>query len=197
MFKKMLAIMVSVLLIAAPCWSAVEVKDDGATVGIANSINFTGSAVTLSNSVAAVTLNDLDSGTVDGTVIGGNDPAAGTFTTLTADTSMTLGSQTITSFGSVVSPWTDQGTTTTLNAAPTLVIATHSSGDLFATGFTVGTGDLTFGQGAKIDGDSNNYIKLIEASDTLSFYFDTNDVIVDFKFNSPSAQAAPPLISSC
>ena len=75
--------------------------------------------------------------------------------------------------------WTNGGLTTTLDAAPTKFIATHSSGDFFATGFTVDTGDITFGQGGKIDGDTNGTIKLIEASDTLSFIFSGTTIQLD------------------
>jgi hypothetical protein len=75
--------------------------------------------------------------------------------------------------------WTNSGLTTTLDAAPTKFIATHSSGDFSATGFTVGTGDITFANGQKIDGDTDATIKLIEASDTLTFGFNGTEVTAD------------------
>ena len=180
MFKRIsvMTIMIVVLLIAAPCWSAIEVQDDGSPVGIVNSIDFVGSTTTVSASVATVTLNDIDSGTIDGAVIGGSTPAAGTFTTLTADTSLTLDGVTITTFDDVVSPWTNAGLTTTLNAAPGAVLATHATGVMSATGFAAGTADVVLENGQIIDGGTDNYIKFTE-NDTLSFYFDTNDVIVD------------------
>ena len=75
--------------------------------------------------------------------------------------------------------WTGTGTNVTLDGAPTKFIATFSSGDFFATGFTVDTGDITFGQGGKIDGDTNGTMKLIEASDTLSFIFSGTTIQLD------------------
>jgi hypothetical protein len=59
------------------------------------------------------------------------------------------------------------------------VILTPATGDMAATGFTVGTGDITFANGQKIDGDTDAYIKLIEASDTLTFGFDGSQVTCD------------------
>jgi len=75
--------------------------------------------------------------------------------------------------------WTGGGLTTTLDAAPTKFIATHSSGDFFATGFTAGTGDITLENGQKIDGGTNNAIKLIENSDTVTLTFTGNDFSID------------------
>lgn len=173
MFKRILAMVTAVLLIAAPCWSAIEVQDDGTVVGIANSINFAGSTTTLSGSVATVTLNDVDSGTIDGAVIGGDTPAAGTFTALTLD------GVTITSFGGVVSPWTNAGLTTTLNASPAAILATHATGVLSATGFAAGTADVVLENDQIIDGGTNGSIILTEAGDSLSLAYDGSDVTVD------------------
>lgn len=178
MFKRILAMTFLILLIAVPGWSSIEIQDDGVPVGIVNSINFAGSTVTQSGSVGSVTLNDINSGTIDGAVIGGSTPAAGTFTTLTANTSITLNGITITDWGGVVSPWTDTGATTTLNSAPTKFIATHGSGNFFATQLECGTGDLVFENGQIIDGGTDEYIKLIENGDTLSLYFQGSDVHV-------------------
>ena len=75
--------------------------------------------------------------------------------------------------------WTDQGATLTLDQAPTKFIATYSSGEFFATAFSVGAGDITFVQGGKIDGDTANEIRLIENSDTLKIGFSGNDITVD------------------
>ena len=88
--------------------------------------------------------------------------------------------------------WTDNGATVTLDGNPTGIIATKSSGDFASTGFTVGTGDLTFAQGGKVDGDTNGTMKLIEASDTLSFIFSGTTIQLDssdggFQFGMTSA----------
>jgi len=75
--------------------------------------------------------------------------------------------------------WTGNGLTTTLDAAPTKFIATHSSGDFAATGFTAGTGDITLENGQKIDGGTNNAVILTENSDSLSLTASGNDWVVD------------------
>lgn len=90
-----------------------------------------------------------------------------------------LGGSCKSSWGSVISPWEDGGTTTFLTSAPTKFIATHSSGDWFSTGFTVGTGDFTFANGGKLDGDTANEIRLIENSDTLKIGFSGDDITLD------------------
>lgn len=83
------------------------------------------------------------------------------------------------SWATIVSPWEESAGTTFLTSAPTKFIATHSSGDLFATGFTVGTGDFTGANGAKLDFDTSNEIRLIENSDTLKIGFSGNDITLD------------------
>lgn len=92
---------------------------------------------------------------------------------------ISMGAVIKTSWGSVISPWEDDGTTTILTSAPTKFILTHSTGVSYATGFSVGAGDITFVEGGKIDGDTNNAIKFVENSDTLSFTFSGNDIVVD------------------
>ncbi len=98
---------------------------------------------------------------------------------LYAGQGISLGGVTKNSWGSVVSPWEDDGTTTTLTSAPTKFILTHSSGLNFATGLSVGTGDITFVEGGKIDGDTADTIKFIENSDTLSLVFDGTDIQIE------------------
>ncbi len=75
--------------------------------------------------------------------------------------------------------WTSSGGVVTLDLAPTKFILTAGSGDMSATGFTVGTGDITFAQGGKLDGDTNNEIRLIENSDTLKIGFSGDDITFD------------------
>ena len=75
--------------------------------------------------------------------------------------------------------WTDNGPDITLDRAPTKFIATVASGDFFATGFTLGAGDITFANGGKLDGDTANEIRLIENSDTLKIGFSGDDITVD------------------
>ena len=98
---------------------------------VAGSIADSTGVVTLASSV--LTTTDINDGTIDSSVIGGSTPAAGTFTTLTANTSITgtlaTAAQTnITSVGTLSSLTTSgdvtvggnltvNGTTTTLNTA--------------------------------------------------------------------------------
>ena len=105
----------------------LKAKDGTAAGSIADSTG----VVTLGSSV--LTTTDINGGTIDGTIIGGSTAAAGTFTTLTANTSITgtlaTAAQTnITSVGTLSSLTTSgavivggnltvNGTTTTLNTA--------------------------------------------------------------------------------
>ena len=107
--------------------------------------------------------------------------------------SLVVGGSTYASFAAGTDGnWTGNGLTTTLDSAPTAFIATHATGDFAATGFTVGTGDFTFAQGAKLDGDTNGTVKIIEASDTLSLIFSGSTIQLDssdggFQFGMTSA----------
>ena len=67
----------------------------------------------------------------------------------------------------------------TADSAPTKWIFTASTGVLETTGFTVGTADITFANGAKLDGDTANEIRLIENSDTLKIGFSGDDITLD------------------
>lgn len=92
---------------------------------------------------------------------------------------ITVGGSTITSAGQVAGAWTDGGLTTTLNAAPTKFIATASSGDMYAVGFTVGTGEITMENGQTISGTTNNAVTFGDNSDTATMTFSGNDVVMD------------------
>ena len=67
----------------------------------------------------------------------------------------------------------------TADLAPTKFIFTASSGMLETTGYTVGTGDITFANGGKLDGDTANEIRLIENSDTFKIGFSGDDITLD------------------
>src|SRR3989338_129495 len=67
----------------------------------------------------------------------------------------------------------------TADLAPTKWIWTASSGLLEVTGLSLGTGDLTYANGAKIDGDTANEIRLIENSDTAKIGFSGDDITFD------------------
>ena len=134
---------------------------------------------------ASVGVQDSD-GSELGPVMSLKEGTGMTFTV--ADGVLSVGGGSIGSDGN----WTSDGLAVSLDLAPTKFIATASSGDFAATGFTVGTGDLTFGQGGKVDGDTNGTMKLIEASDTLSFIFTGTTIQLDssdggFQFGLTSA----------
>jgi hypothetical protein len=84
-----------------------------------------------------------------------------------------------TSWGSVISPWEDTGLTTVLTAASTKFVLTHSSGDFAATGFTVGTGEITMENGQTISGTTNNTIKFSDNSDTFVLGFNGTETTFD------------------
>lgn len=92
--------------------------------------------------------------------------------------SITLGGVAKTSWGSVVSPWEDSGTTTILTSAPTKFILTHSTGDIQTTRMTA---DDFYGttNGQNIDLSTNNALKFIDNSDTLTITASGNDFTVD------------------
>ena len=84
---------------------------------------------------------DIDGGTIDGTTIGGSTPAAGTFTTLTANTSITIDGVTITD------------NTVSANASNSnLELSGNGTGGVTISGFTFPTSDGSSGQFLKTNG---------------------------------------------
>jgi hypothetical protein len=75
--------------------------------------------------------------------------------------------------------WTDTGLTLTANGAPTKFILTYSTGAIYAVGFTVGTGEITFENGQVISGTTNNAVTFGDNSDTATMTFSGNDVVMD------------------
>ena len=73
---------------------------------------------------------DIDSGTIDGTVIGGSTPAAGTFTTLTVTQALNLGQITI-----------DDNTVKTNSSNANLELSGNGTGGVTISGFTFPTSD--------------------------------------------------------
>jgi hypothetical protein len=121
---------------------------------IDNNINITDNVIktTVSNSnlelqasgTGTVTVDgtlDINGGTIDGTVIGGTTPAAGTFSTLTANTSITIDGVTITD------------NTVSANASnANLELSGNGTGGVTISGFTFPTSDGSAGQFLKTDG---------------------------------------------
>lgn len=75
--------------------------------------------------------------------------------------------------------WTDNGTTTTLDQAPTAIVITHSTGNIAATKFTAGAGDIALENGQTIDGGTNNAIVIGDNSDTATVTFTGDDISLD------------------
>ena len=84
---------------------------------------------------------DIDSGTIDNTVIGGTTAAAGTFTTLTVSQALTLEGITI-----------DDNTVKTNSSNANLELSGNGSGGVTISGFTFPTSDGSSGQFIKTDG---------------------------------------------
>lgn len=104
---------------------------------------------------------DINGGTIDNTVIGATTPLAGTFTTMTANTSATIDGITI----------TDNSITTNSSDAD-LELTGSGSGSVTISGFTFPTADGTTGQYLKTDGAGN--LGFATASATLN-HSDIND----------------------
>ena len=84
---------------------------------------------------------DINGGTIDGTAIGGSTAAAGTFTTLTANTSITIDGVTITD------------NTVSANASNSnLELSGNGTGGVTISGFTFPTSDGSSGQFLKTNG---------------------------------------------
>ena len=94
-----------------------------------------------------IPVGDIDGGTVDNTVIGGTTPAAGTFTTLTANTSMIIGGVTI------------SGNTVSSN---------RSNDDLELSGSGSGTVTINGFNFPTVDGSSGDFLQT-NGSGQLSF----------------------------
>lgn len=94
--KRLFVLVISFCLIASSAFAAVGISIAGLNVGTATNLNFpsgtsytsdgsTYTFATLANAAAAIT-----SGTINGAVIGGSSAAAGSFTTLTASSTLAV-----------------------------------------------------------------------------------------------------------
>jgi hypothetical protein len=101
-------------------------------------LTFNASTGVLTSASAVLTTADINGGTVDGAVIGGASAAAGTFTTLTANTSILPGSDGAVDLGSTTAAFNNLhlDTGATINVENGDAVITHSAGI-----FTVSTGD--------------------------------------------------------
>lgn len=100
---------------------------------------------------------DINSGTIDNTVIGATTPVAGTFTTLTANTSAVIDGVTITD------------NTVSANASnANLELSGSGTGTVVITGLSFPTSDGTNGQVLKTDGSGNLGFVTVGSASTLN-----------------------------
>jgi hypothetical protein len=111
---------------------AVKIKDNTITTNTSNAnleISANGSGKVI------MTAPDIIGGTIDGTVIGGSTPAAGTFTTLSTTESLTIDGVTI-----------SDNTVSTNSSNANLELSGSGSGGVRISGFTFPTSDGSSGQ---------------------------------------------------
>ena len=115
------------------------------------------------NGIGSVVISkvDINSGAIDNTVIGANTAVAGSFTTLTANTSASIGSVEITS-----------NTITPITTNADLEITGNGTGTVSIQGLKFPTSDGTTGQFLKTDGSGN--LGFATATATLN-HSDIND----------------------
>ena len=116
----------------------VRIKDNTITTNASNA-----HLILSGNGSGNVVIDDVDigGGAIDGTVIGGTTPAAGTFTTITANTSVTIDGVTIT-----------DNTVSTNASNANLELTGSGSGGVTISGFTFPTSDGSNGEFLKTDG---------------------------------------------
>lgn len=91
--RKFLAfvMVVALLAVSVPVFAAIKVANNGTDKGVVEQINFTtGTTATRAGQIATVAVTGCSAtptvtgGTINGAVVGGSSPAAGTFTSLVA-----------------------------------------------------------------------------------------------------------------
>lgn len=138
MFKKFLFILAA-LLISIPAYAGdLELTDNGTSQGRIRELDVIGATVSRSGGTGTVDVSastgqdinnpDIDGGTIDGTVIGGATPAAGTFTTLTANSTLTGGAAWIGSSESVTTSSADPGLGVANLTTLTTLVTTDDTG---------------------------------------------------------------------
>jgi len=85
--KKFLALLMGLFLVSSSAYATLDFRDSGTKVGPFHKVNFNSGCTVTANGGEAVincVTAAITGGTIDGAVIGGVTPAAGTFTTLIA-----------------------------------------------------------------------------------------------------------------
>ncbi len=116
----------------------INITDNEIQTTVSNSNLVLSASGTGSVSIAKA---DINSGTIDGTAIGATTPAAGTFTTLTVTSALTLEGVTI-----------DDNTVKTNSSNANLELSGNGTGGVTISGFTFPTSDGSNGQFIKTDG---------------------------------------------
>src|SRR5210317_1942601 len=106
--------------------------------------NGTGKVIVTNGTTLQTNTADINGGAIDGTVIGANSAAAGTFTTLTVNGSMTMDGVTIA-----------DNTISTNASNANLELSGNGSGTVSLSGFKFPTADGTANQLLKTDGSGN------------------------------------------
>ena len=121
--------------------SNINIKDNEIKTTVSNSdlvLNASGTGS------VKITKADIDGGTIDNTVIGGTTAVAGTFTTITANTSAVIDGVTIT-----------DNTISTNASNANLELSGNGTGTVTISGFSFPTSDGSTGQFIKTDGAGN------------------------------------------
>ena len=116
----------------------INITDNEIQTTVSNSNLVISASGTGSVSIAKA---DINSGTIDGTAIGATTPAAGTFTTLTVTSALTLEGVTI-----------DDNTVKTNSSNANLELSGNGTGGVRVSGFVFPTSDGSSGQFIKTDG---------------------------------------------
>jgi hypothetical protein len=123
------------------------------------------------NGTTPVTGIDVNSGTIDGAVIGGAAAAAGTFTTLTASSTLTLGGTAVTATAAELN-YNDITTLGTVQASKT--VTADASGDvLFPDG-----DKAIFGAGSDLQIYHNAFNSIIQDSGTGNLYLGGDNLLL-------------------
>lgn len=172
--RKFLMILL-VLSFAVSSFAAVGVKEDGLMVGTATDINFAtgfdtssdGSTVTVNNSGTQT----ITGGTINGAVIGGTSPAAGSFTTIGYSGLMTPG--TSSGLKVVVELFTTGDTLTAAESGKTIALGpTGHNGSVFVLPAAASGLIFTFTSGL----DATEYMYVDPASATDQILYSTCSV---------------------
>ena len=144
--RKYLLIALLVLALAIPAFAAVGTKNHGSSIGTATDIDFSTNLTATSDGSTTTVVGSgsqtITGGTINGAVIGGTSPAAGTFTTLVA-TGGTLNGVSIGPTNPTVANFTSVGAITPGSGAFTTLSASSGINSTNIGAATPGTGKFS------------------------------------------------------